>query len=42
MFKYLVSLISSSAWSRNLVTVTSFDLAKYFVMARSSCTDSNC
>lgn len=39
---YLVTAMSSWACSRNLVTVTSFDLAKYLVMAISSSTYSSC
>jgi len=38
MFMYLVTAISSSACSKNFVTVVSFDCAKYFVMAISSST----
>ena len=42
MFKYFVSAMSSRAWSRNFVTVTSLDLAKNLVTLMSSATCSNC
>ena len=42
MFMYLVTAMSSWACSRNFVTVTSLDFAKYFVIAISSSTTSSC
>ena len=39
---YFVTAMSSWACSRNLVTVTSFDWARYLVIAMSSSTYSSC
>jgi len=42
MFRYLVTAMSSAVYCKNLVTVMSFDSAKYLVMAISSSIVSSC